>query len=202
MYEGLRRPLGRSAAPSSNFTLAALNAPHRKAAAAGFEGVGPAAAAAGAAPPPGVAAAPIGANAPPPPMGAATGTSSATAPPGAGASASATSATARTSPTFKLRLNTILNQMTARGTFVGNNAGVLALIYNIFNCTIDKYRGKHDVYGSMASGGMTGLVWKSTGAFYRDQADATAGLRPALMASGLLTAGAAGWTQFKQQFLR
>jgi mitochondrial import inner membrane translocase subunit TIM23 len=69
---------------------------------------------------------------------------------------------ARTS--LRLRLNTVLNAVTRRGSFVGNNAGVLALIYNAINSTIDAQRKKHDVYGSVAAGAATGLVWKSTGA--------------------------------------
>jgi import inner membrane translocase subunit TIM23 len=70
---------------------------------------------------------------------------------------------ARTS--MRVRLNTVLNSVTRRGSFVGNNAGVLALIYNIVNSTIDAQRKKHDVYGSMVAGAATGLVWKSTGQF-------------------------------------
>lgn len=124
VYEGFRRPLTR-ATPSASFTLASLNAPYKRAAeAAAAAAGGSAAAAASAVPPPGAASAPFAAAAPPPPMGQAAGTSSATAPPGASAG-SAPAAAARASPTMKLRLNTILNSATARGTFLGNNAGVL-----------------------------------------------------------------------------
>ena len=129
VFEGFRRPLTR-ATPSASFTLASLNAPYKRAAESAFAATagaatgGPAAAAASAAPPAGAAAAPFAAAAPPPPMGQAAGTSSATAPSG-GSTGPAPAAAARASPTMKLRLNTILNSATARGTFLGNNAGVL-----------------------------------------------------------------------------
>ncbi|GAA5857629.1 hypothetical protein JCM5353_006713, partial [Sporobolomyces roseus] len=46
----------------------------------------------------------------------------------------------------RLRWNNVLNQVTRRGTSTGNSAGVLALIYNGINSTIDLYRGGvHDV---------------------------------------------------------
>ncbi|KAL8287522.1 hypothetical protein RQP46_003380 [Phenoliferia psychrophenolica] len=64
----------------------------------------------------------------------------------------------------RLRWNNILNQVTRRGSFTGNSAGVLALIYNGFNSTLDSYRGgKHDIYGSMFAGACTGALWKCTG---------------------------------------
>lgn len=81
------------------------------------------------------------------------------------AQAAGTSAAAASSRVgMRLRWNAILNSVTRRGTFTGNNAGVLALIYNCFNWSIDTYREKHDIYGSMASGAVTGAIWRSTGA--------------------------------------
>jgi hypothetical protein len=41
---------------------------------------------------------------------------------------------------------------------------LLALVYNGINSSIDGFRGKHDIMGSMAAGGFTGLLYKSTGA--------------------------------------
>lgn len=38
-----------------------------------------------------------------------------------------------------------------------------ALVYNGINSSIDYFRGKHDIVGSMAAGGMTGALYKSTG---------------------------------------
>ncbi|KIL65551.1 hypothetical protein M378DRAFT_161871 [Amanita muscaria Koide BX008] len=80
----------------------------------------------------------------------------------------------------RLRINSILNSVTRRGTFIGNSAGVLgqnvtmfsfpfvtsptlALVYNAINSSIDAMRGKHDTLGSMAAGGLTGAIFKSTG---------------------------------------
>jgi len=112
-------------------------------------------------------------------------TTATSAAPAATARASA-AASALRSPSFRVRLNTVLNSITRRGSFVGNNAGVLALIYNAFNSSIDKYRGVHDIYGSMLAGASTGLIWKST-----------AGVRPMFIASAGMTAGAAAWTTIK-----
>lgn len=66
------------------------------------------------------------------------------------------------SPTFRLRMNAILNQVTRRGTFLGNSAGVIALTYNIFDATIDAVRGEHDIYGSVASGALSGALFRCT----------------------------------------
>jgi mitochondrial import inner membrane translocase subunit TIM23 len=44
--------------------------------------------------------------------------------------------------TPRLRLNYVLNAMTRRGPFLGNSAGVIAMVYNGINSTIGYYRGK------------------------------------------------------------
>jgi len=67
------------------------------------------------------------------------------------------------SPTMRLRLNAVLNQVTRRGSFFGNSAGVIALIYNIVDASIDAARGKHDMAGSIAAGGVSGALFKCTG---------------------------------------
>ena len=66
------------------------------------------------------------------------------------------------SPTFRLRMNAVLNQVSRRGTFIGNSAGVIALTYNIFDASIDAARGKHDIYGSVASGALSGALFRCT----------------------------------------
>lgn len=81
----------------------------------------------------------------------------------------------------RLRINSILNSVTRRGTFIGNSAGCLgtgftlidvyrlptdrrpALVYNAFNSSLDSIRGQHDTYNSMAAGALTGALYKSTG---------------------------------------
>ncbi|KAG9001487.1 Mitochondrial import inner membrane translocase subunit tim23 [Tulasnella sp. JGI-2019a] len=90
----------------------------------------------------------------------------------------------------RLRINSILNSVTRRGTFIGNSAGVLALIYNGINSSIDAYRGKHDMWGGMAAGGLTGALFKST-----------AGVKPMLAAATIMTGAAGGWSWLKSVVL-
>jgi len=90
----------------------------------------------------------------------------------------------------RLRINSILNSVTRRGSFLGNSAGVLALIYNAINSSIDSYRGRHDAYGSMAAGGLTGALFKST-----------AGIRPAVAAATIMTGAAGIWSFTKRSIL-
>ncbi|KAI0350689.1 Tim17-domain-containing protein [Trametes cingulata] len=88
----------------------------------------------------------------------------------------------------RLRINSILNSVTRRGTFIGNSAGCLALVYNAFNSTIDHFRGKHDTYGSMAAGALTGALYKST-----------AGVKPALAAATVISGSAGIWSYVKRR---
>ncbi|KAF7797196.1 hypothetical protein EIP86_008388 [Pleurotus ostreatoroseus] len=87
----------------------------------------------------------------------------------------------------RLRINAILNSVTRRGTFIGNSAGVLALVYNGVNSSIDSLRGEHDTFGSMAAGAITGFLYKST-----------AGVRPALVAATLMSGMAGAWSYVKR----
>ncbi|KAJ9122336.1 hypothetical protein QFC22_001757 [Naganishia vaughanmartiniae] len=92
-----------------------------------------------------------------------------------------------TSSSMKLRINSILNACTRRGSFMGNNLGILALFYNGVNSSIDAYRGKHDTLGAIAAGALSGVIYK-----------ASAGLKPAI-AGGVLMAGAStAWSLAKQ----
>ena len=80
----------------------------------------------------------------------------------------------------KLRLNSVLNAVTRRGPFLGNSAGVIALVYNGFNSTLGYYRGRYDAANSVAAGALSGMLFKST-----------KGLRP-MATSGAMVATAAG----------
>ncbi|MCJ1249962.1 Mitochondrial import inner membrane translocase subunit tim23 [Trapelia coarctata] len=80
----------------------------------------------------------------------------------------------------KLRLNSVLNSVTRRGPFLGNSAGVLALVYNLVNSAVGAARGKSDAANSVVAGAVSGMLFKST-----------RGVRP-MMISGGLVAGAAG----------
>lgn len=62
----------------------------------------------------------------------------------------------------KLRLNATLNSITRRGPFLGNSAGVIALVYNGFNSYIGHLRGKHDSANSVMAGALSGMLFKST----------------------------------------
>jgi len=90
-------------------------------------------------------------------------------------------------PSSRLRLNAILNAITRRGSWMGNSAGVLALVYNGFNSSIDHLRGKHDIWGSMVAGGLSGALFKCT-----------AGVRPMVAAATLMTGAAATWSYIKR----
>ncbi|CAF9908811.1 MAG: hypothetical protein GOMPHAMPRED_006321 [Gomphillus americanus] len=87
----------------------------------------------------------------------------------------------------KLRLNSALNSITRRGPFLGNSAGVLALVYNIINSTIGHYRGKHDVVNSLTAGALSGMLFKST-----------RGVRPMAISGGLVAGAAGTWTLAKK----
>ncbi|RKP28889.1 Tim17-domain-containing protein [Metschnikowia bicuspidata] len=89
--------------------------------------------------------------------------------------------------TAKLKLNTVLNHITKRGPFLGNSAGVLALIYNIFDSTTDHFRGKHDDINSLAAGALTGALFRSA-----------AGVKPMAYSTAMMTAGAGAWCTLKR----
>ncbi|KAJ9165539.1 Tim17-domain-containing protein [Coniochaeta hoffmannii] len=89
----------------------------------------------------------------------------------------------------KLRLNSVLNAVTRRGPFLGNSAGVVAIVYNCFNSYIGYVRGKHDAANTIVAGALSGMLFKST-----------RGLRP-MMISGAVVASVAGvWAVVRKTF--
>ena len=82
----------------------------------------------------------------------------------------------------KLRLNSALNAITRRGPFLGNSAGVIAMVYNGFNSTIGYYRGKHDAANSIAAGALSGMLFKSS-----------RGIRPMMISGGIVASVAGAW---------
>lgn len=82
----------------------------------------------------------------------------------------------------KLRLNSVLNSVTRRGPFLGNSAGVIAMVYNGINSTIGHYRGRHDSINSVVAGALSGMLFKST-----------RGIRPMLISGGLVAGAAGAW---------
>ncbi|KAF9447517.1 Tim17-domain-containing protein [Macrolepiota fuliginosa MF-IS2] len=87
----------------------------------------------------------------------------------------------------RLRINSVLNSVTRRGTFIGNSAGVMALVYNAINSSIDAARGKHDTLGSMTAGAVTGALFKST-----------AGVKPMIVAATVVSGMAGVWSVVKK----
>ena len=82
----------------------------------------------------------------------------------------------------KLRLNSALNAITRRGPFLGNSAGVVAMMYNGINSIIGHYRGRHDSFNSVAAGAISGMVFKCT-----------RGVRPMMISGGIVASMAGGW---------
>ncbi|KAF2767249.1 Tim17-domain-containing protein [Teratosphaeria nubilosa] len=89
----------------------------------------------------------------------------------------------------KLRLNSALNAITRRGPFLGNSAGVVAMMYNGVNSTIGYYRGKHDSFNSVAAGAISGAVFKCT-----------RGVQPMLISSGIVASVAGTWALTRKLF--
>ncbi|KAL8837448.1 MAG: hypothetical protein Q9170_002534 [Blastenia crenularia] len=87
----------------------------------------------------------------------------------------------------KIRLNSVLNSVTRRGPFLGNSAGIIAMIYNGINSTIGYYRGKHDSANSIAAGALSGMLFKST-----------RGLRPMMISGGIVAGVAGAWTVMRK----
>jgi import inner membrane translocase subunit TIM23 len=82
----------------------------------------------------------------------------------------------------KLRLNSTLNAITRRGPFLGNSAGVIAMVYNGINSFIGYQRGKHDTANSIAAGFISGAIFKST-----------RGVRPMMISGGIVASVAGAW---------
>ncbi|KAI2469214.1 Tim17-domain-containing protein [Annulohypoxylon bovei var. microspora] len=90
----------------------------------------------------------------------------------------------------KLRLNSVLNAVTRRGPFLGNSAGVVAITYNCFNSGIGYIRGKHDSANTIAAGGLSGMLFKST-----------RGVRPMLISGGIVASAAGAWAVARKVLL-
>lgn len=82
----------------------------------------------------------------------------------------------------KLRLNSVLNAVTRRGPFLGNSAGVIAMVYNGFNSFIGHMRGRHDSANSVLAGALSGMIFKST-----------RGVRPMMISGGIVASVAGAW---------
>lgn len=82
----------------------------------------------------------------------------------------------------KLRLNSVLNAVTRRGPFLGNSAGVVAIMYNCLNSLMGHVRGKHDAANSVLAGFLSGMAFRST-----------RGARPMVISGGVVGSLAGVW---------
>jgi import inner membrane translocase subunit TIM23 len=82
----------------------------------------------------------------------------------------------------RLRLNAVLNAVTRRGPFLGNSAGVVAIIYNIASWSVGQVRGKHDAANTVVAGALSGMLFRST-----------RGLRPMMISGGVVASVAGAW---------
>lgn len=89
----------------------------------------------------------------------------------------------------KIRLNGVLNAVTRRGPFLGNSAGVIALVYNGINSYIGYARGKHDAANSVVAGALAGAIFKST-----------RGVKPMMISSGIVASAAGTWAMTRKVF--
>ncbi|OAL47844.1 Tim17-domain-containing protein [Pyrenochaeta sp. DS3sAY3a] len=89
----------------------------------------------------------------------------------------------------RLRLNGILNAVTRRGPFLGNSAGVIAMVYNGTNSIIGHYRGKHDMTNSVVAGAFSGALFKST-----------RGTRPMAISAAICASVAGTWAITRKVF--
>ncbi|KAJ5237103.1 hypothetical protein N7489_007194 [Penicillium chrysogenum] len=97
----------------------------------------------------------------------------------------------KTPPTAapKIRLNGVLNSVTRRGPFLGNSAGVVAMVYNGFNSSLGYVRGKHDASNSIVAGALSGMVFKST-----------RGIKPMVISGGIVASIAGAWAVTRKAF--
>lgn len=66
----------------------------------------------------------------------------------------------------RLRINCILNACTARGPFMGNSLGIVALLYNGLHGAVIKARNdREDMWGAVAAATASGAIFKSTAGF-------------------------------------
>ena len=82
----------------------------------------------------------------------------------------------------RLKLNAVLNSVTRRGPFLGNSAGMIAMVYNLVNGSLVYWRGRHDAFNSVSAGAISGMIFKST-----------RGVRPMLISGGIVAGVAGTW---------
>jgi hypothetical protein len=118
----------------------------------------------------------------------------------AAAASSASTASQATRQSGKLILNNILNHVTRRGPYLGNSAGVLAMMYNILNAYVPQSEGLRLMIRSLESWTpvpanaiplVSGFI---AGAMFRS----TKGPRAMTIAGTLVMGVAAAWQSIKR----
>lgn len=121
----------------------------------------------------------------------------------ASAASSASTASQATRQSGKLILNNILNHVTRRGPYLGNSAGVLAMMYNILNAYVPQSEGLRLTIRSLESWTpipanavplVSGFI---AGAMFRS----TKGPRAMTIAGALVMGVAAAWQRIKRNIV-
>ncbi|KAJ3014388.1 UNVERIFIED_CONTAM: Mitochondrial import inner membrane translocase subunit tim23 [Siphonaria sp. JEL0065] len=110
---------------------------------------------------------------------------------------------------FKIRYNSVLNSIGRQGPRISNSMGVLTLGWALLDNTFYSFRDTSDYYNHLSAAFLSGALFKSTGTVFDSLFEfqlnlvfyllRTAGVRPALIAGGLMTSvvGAYGlWENF------
>ncbi|KAI8853209.1 Tim17/Tim22/Tim23/Pmp24 family-domain-containing protein [Chytridium lagenaria] len=89
---------------------------------------------------------------------------------------------------YKIRMNSLLNTATRYGPWAANSLGVLTIGWALTDNLFSSVRGVSDYYNHISAAFLTGVIFKST-----------AGLRPAMLAGGLM-AGAVSLYGLQERF--
>lgn len=87
--------------------------------------------------------------------------------------------------TGKLRRTQLLNHVMKQGSATANTFGTIAVLYSAFGVLLSLARGEDDEFNTIAAGGATGLMYKST-----------AGLRKCMIGGGVGLALSSLWVLY------
>ncbi|KAJ3278297.1 mitochondrial import inner membrane translocase, subunit timm23 [Blyttiomyces sp. JEL0837] len=87
---------------------------------------------------------------------------------------------------YKLKMNSVLNTVTRYGPWAANSLGILTMGWALFDNLFNRYRDS-DYINHVSAAFVTGVIYKST-----------AGLRPALIAGGLMAGAVSAYGALEQ----
>jgi inner membrane translocase subunit Tim23 len=88
----------------------------------------------------------------------------------------------------RLRINCILNACTARGPFLGNSLGIVALLYNGIHGAVIKARNdRDDLWGAVGAAVISGSIFKST-----------AGVKKSILGGGVFGSAVLAYHMYQQ----